>query len=81
MAVDPIVIPIPNRRSLDRRAFLLGIAALPRTMSGPTPTTSGPPRYGNFDTILDHCSRSFKLYSIPHARYAVIYWVPMLIVC
>ena len=37
--------------------------------------------YGNFDIILDDLSRSFKLYSIPHVPYAVIYLVPMLIVC
>ena len=30
-------------------------------------------RYGNFDTILDHFSRSFRLYTIPRASYHVSY--------
>ena len=38
-------------------------------------------RYNDVDIILDHCSRSSKLYSIPHAPHAVIYLGPMLIVC
>ena len=36
--------------------------------------------YGNFDIILDHLPRSFKLDNALHAPCAVIYLVPMFIV-
>ena len=37
--------------------------------------------YGSFDIIFDHFPRSFKLPPYVHASRAVIYVVPMLIVC
>ena len=37
--------------------------------------------YGNFDFILGHFPRLFKLYTTLHAPRAVIYLGPMLIVC
>ena len=37
--------------------------------------------YGNFDIILDHLPRGHTLDSTPHVPRALIYLVPMLIVC
>ena len=37
--------------------------------------------YGNCDILLDHSPRSFKLCNAQHAPRAVIYLVPMLIMC
>jgi len=37
--------------------------------------------YGNFDLILDHCTRIFWLHATPHALYNMLYFVPMLIGC
>ena len=37
--------------------------------------------YGNFDIILDHVSRVSQLHPNPHAPCAMLYIVPMLVVC
>ena len=36
---------------------------------------------GNFDIILDHLSPISQLFTTPHAAWAILYFVPMLIGC